>query len=142
MIEHKVKRVKTGNRYDKALLTMFRKRFNTKLKLNNDVNSNVAELVMAHKLPGAQGNYTKPTMEECFKEIKKAIPDLTINPALRQKLQLSEKQKEIDLLEQKSKKIDELEIMIKELRNKRAVNPNEATEELILTILKDKKIIN
>ena len=142
MIEHKVKRVKTGNRYDKALVTMFRKRFNTKLKLNNAVNSNVAELVMAHKLPGAQGNYTKPTMEECFKEIKKAIPDLTINPALRQKLLLTEQQKEIDLLEQKSQKIDELEIMIKELRNKRAVNPNEATEKLILTILKDKKIIN
>ena len=66
LIDGKVKRVKTGNRFDKALITMFRKRFNTKLKLNSQVNSNVAELVMAHKLPGAQGNYTKPTMEECF----------------------------------------------------------------------------
>jgi len=32
-------RVKTGNRYDKATMYMFRKRFNTKLKMENQVNS-------------------------------------------------------------------------------------------------------
>jgi len=48
LIDGKVKRTKTGNRYDKALVTMFRKRFNTTLKLNNNINSNVAELVMAN----------------------------------------------------------------------------------------------
>ena len=74
--------------------TMFRKRFNTKLKLNNEVNSNVAELVMAHKLPGAQGNYTKPTMEECYIEVKKAIPELTIDPSLRKQAIIEQKEKE------------------------------------------------
>jgi len=61
MIRGKVERKKIGNRYDKAITTMWRKRFNTKLKLNNKVNSNVAELVMAHNLPGAQDTYTAPT---------------------------------------------------------------------------------
>lgn len=137
-----IKRIKVSKfRYDKAAMYMFRKRFNTILKLNNDVNSNIAEKLMAHKR-GLDGTYLTPTMEECFAEFVKAIPDLTIDPTNRQTEELKKKQKEIDLLEQKSRKIDELEIMVTELRNKRSVNPNEATEKLILTILKDKKIIN
>ncbi len=137
-----IKRIKVSRfRFDKAGMYMFRKRFNTILKLNNDVNSNIAEKLMAHKR-GLDGTYLQPTMEECFKEFVKAIPDLTIDPTNRQKLELIDKQKEIDLLEIKSKKITELEKMVIELREKRSVNPNEATEKLILTILKDKKIIN
>ncbi len=129
------------HRFDKAAMYMFRKRFNTILKLNNDVNSNIAEKLMAHKR-GLDGTYLQPTREECFAEFVKAIPDLTIDPTNRQKLELQEKQNEIDSLEEKSKKIVELEKMVLELRDKRSVNPNEATEKLILTILKDKKIIN
>ena len=137
-----IERIKVSKfRYNKAVMYMFRKRFNTILKINNDVNSNIAEKLMAHK-KGLDGTYLQPTMEECFTEFVKAISDLTIDPTNRQKLELMDKQKEIDLLEKKSKKIDELELMVKELRDKRSVNPNEATEELILTILKDKKIIN
>ena len=100
MIRGKVKRKKTGNRYDKALVTMWRKRFNTKLKLNNKVNSNVAELVMAHKLPGAQGTYTKPTLREVYDAIKYAIPELTINPKERQRLIIKKKQLEVDKITQ------------------------------------------
>ena len=137
-----IKRIKVSKfRYDKAGMYMFRKRFNTILKLNNDVNSNIAEKLMAHKR-GLDGTYLTPTREECFAEFVKAIPDLTIDPTHRQRMELQSKQKEINLLEHKSKKIDELEKMVKELRDKRSVNPNEATEKLILTILKDKKIIN
>jgi len=44
-----IKRVKTGNRYDKAIVYGFRKRFNGILKINNEVNSNIAEKLMAHK---------------------------------------------------------------------------------------------
>lgn len=89
MIRGKVKRKKVGNRYDKAIITMFRKRFNTKLKLNNDVNSNVAELVMAHKLPGAQDTYTKPTLQEVYDAVKHVIPDLTINSSLRKQAKVA-----------------------------------------------------
>lgn len=137
-----IERIKVSKfRYDKSVMYMFRKRFNTILKINNDVNSNIAEKLMAHK-NGLDGTYLTPTREECFREFVKAIPELTIDPSHRQIEELNKKQIEIDLLEKKSKKIDELEKMVIELRNKRAVNPNEATEKLILTILKDKKIIN
>jgi len=137
-----IKRIKVSKfRYDKAIMYMFRKRFNTILKLNNDVNSNIAEKLMAHK-KGLDGTYLAPTREECFNEFVKAIPELTIDPTNRQRIDLLQKQKEIDLLEEKSKKIDELESMVTELREKRSINPNEATKKLILDILKDKKIIN
>lgn len=93
-------RTKTGNRYDKAPVYGFRKRFNTILKLNNDVNSNIAEKLMAHK-KGLDGTYLQPTREECFAEFKKAIEQLTIDPTQRQKVQiksLEENVSEIDKL--------------------------------------------
>jgi len=62
-----IERIKSGYRYDKASVYGFRKRFNTVLKLNNDVNSNIAEKLMAHKR-GLDGVYLKPTRDECFKE--------------------------------------------------------------------------
>lgn len=137
-----IKRIKVSKfRYDKAAMYMFRKRFNTILKLNNEVNSNIAEKLMAHK-KGLDGTYLQPTMEECFSEFVKAIPELTIDPTNRQKIELRDKQGEIDLLEQKSKRIDELENMVKEMQNKKSINPDEATKNLILSILKEKKIIN
>jgi len=139
LIKDKVKRKKIGNRYDKALVTMFRKRFNTKLKLNNAVNSNVAELVMAHKLPGAQGNYTKPTMEECYNEIKKAIPELTIDPKKRQRLEIEKKQQKIDELEEKTNIIEDLEIKIEaiEKRSNIPTIPLENLSEHLKKIIKE-----
>ncbi len=140
LIEGKVKRVKTGNRYDKALVTMFRKRFNTKLKLNNQVNSNVAELVMAHKLPGAQGNYTKPTMEECFAEVKKAIPELTIDPAKRQQAIIDKKNQEITEMGKKEAENEGLREMLKAMRSEKGITPKESLKNFILDIIKDEKI--
>ena len=106
MIRGKVTRTKTGNRYDKALMTMFRKRFNTKLKLNNQVNSNVAELVMAHKLPGAQGTYTKPTLKEVYEAIRPAIPDLTIDSRKRKQAELDKANQEKSQLQESNKKLN------------------------------------
>lgn len=86
-----ITRVKNGNRYDKAVMYMFRKRFNGKLKMENQVNSNIAEKLMAHKR-GLDGTYLAPTKEECFTEFKKAIITLTVDPTERQKIE-NEKQK-------------------------------------------------
>lgn len=136
-----IERIKVSKfRYNKAVMYMFRKRFNTILKINNDVNSNIAEKLMAHK-KGLDGTYLQPTREECFTEFVKAIPDLTIDPTKKQHLELVQKQNEINILERKSRKIDELELQIQELREKRSVEPNAATTELIMKILKDKKIV-
>ena len=66
-----------GNRYDVQADHGFRKRFNTILKMNNSVNYNIAEKLMGHK-NGLDGVYLTPTIEQCFAEFKKAIPDLTV----------------------------------------------------------------
>lgn len=101
-------RTKTGNRYDKAIIYMFRKRFNGKLKMNNTINSNIAEKLMAHNR-GLDGTYLQPTREECFAEFIKAIPSLTVDPTERQNLKILEQEQKISELEKKDKKIIEQE---------------------------------
>jgi integrase len=136
-----IKRIKVSkHRFDKSAMYMFRKRFNTILKLNNEVNSNIAEKLMAHKR-GLDGTYLQPTKEECFAEFVKAIPDLTIDPTKRQQLDINEKQKEINLLEQKSRKIDDLEKMVIEMRNKNNVEPTPEMIEIVTKILKSKNLV-
>lgn len=92
LIKAGIERIKKGKRYDKAAIYGFRKRFNTILKLNNDVNSNIAEKLMAHKR-GLDGTYLQPTKEECFAEFVKAIPFLTVSDDERIKIE-NEKLKE------------------------------------------------
>ena len=95
-------REKNGNRFDLAITYGFRKRFNGILKMENSVNSNIAEKLMAHKR-GLDGVYLQPTREECYREFVKAISQLTVNPTERQKAELEEKQKRIDQLEATTK---------------------------------------
>jgi len=98
----------TGYRFDKAQNYMFRKRFNTILKLNNDVNSNIAEKLMAHKRE-LDGTYLQPTQEECYREFVKAIPELTVSSQERQKIEIEMKQETIDTLEATALEKDNLE---------------------------------
>jgi len=109
-----IERVKDGNRFDKAATYGFRKRFNTTLKLNNDVNSNIAEKLMAHK-KGLDGAYLKPTREECFHEFEKAISSLTVDPTERQKQVIMEKESKITSLQIAEDRISNLEQNIEEL---------------------------
>jgi len=102
-----IERIKKGKRYDKAEIYGFRKRFNTILKLNNDINSNIAEKLMAHKR-GLDGTYLQPTKEECFTEFVKAIQKLTIDPTKRQEFKITEQQEEITELQEKETTIQEL----------------------------------
>ncbi len=91
-------RTKQGFRYDKAITYMYRIRFNTILKLTNNLNSNIAEKLMAHK-KGLDGSYLQPTREECFSEFVKAIPELTVDPTKRQDLEIQKKNEEITELQ-------------------------------------------
>jgi len=104
-----IERKKDGNRYDKAIVYGFRKRFNTILKLNNDLNSNIAEKLMAHKR-GLDGSYLKPTKEECFTEFLKAIHELTISDESRDKLQ-------IEKLKIEKTEIEKLKIELQDFRD-------------------------
>jgi len=94
----KIQRIKVGNRHDKSLIYMFRKRFNTILKLNGTVNSNVAEKLMAHKR-GLDGTYLQPNLDECYREFFKAIPDLTIDDSERLRIRNSNLEKDKSDLE-------------------------------------------
>ncbi len=119
-----LKRVKVSKtRYDKAVMGMFRKRFNTILKIENSVNSNIAEKLMAHK-KGLDGVYLKPTMEECFTEFVKAIPQLTIDPTKRQELKLKQVQDTNSQLEatnlELQKKTDQLAVMAQAIQEMQA----------------------
>jgi len=89
----KIPRVKKDRRYDIQLTHGNRKRFNTKLKLNNDVNENVTEKLMAHK-KRLDGVYLRPSRFEFFKEFVKAIPELTIDGTARKQVELEQKEKE------------------------------------------------
>lgn len=100
-------RIKDGKRFNKAANYAFRKRFNTILKINNNVNSNIAEKLMAHR-NGLDGNYLTPTRDECFAEFKKAIPDLTIDDSERQKITIREFQAERSELEKTKLEVQEL----------------------------------
>jgi len=96
-----IERTKSGNRYDKAPVYGFRKRFNTILKVHDSVNSNIAEKLMAHK-KGLDGSYFKPTREQCFTEFVKAIPELTITDEARDKIKIAtlEDKSEIDKIKE------------------------------------------
>ncbi len=108
-----IERKKNGNRYDKAIVYGFRKRFNGILKMNNEVNSNIAEKLMAHK-KGLDGNYLKPTREECFKEFYKAVHELTIDPTERQKIEIKDQKEKITELSQKEVEIEWLTEKVKD----------------------------
>jgi len=104
-----IHRNKVNNRnYDKAVSYGFRKRFNTILKLNNEVNSNIVEKLMAHKR-GLDGRYLQPTREELFQEFKKAIPELTIDSSKRQAKEIELQQEKITELSDRDERIKALE---------------------------------
>lgn len=99
-------RKKLGQRYDVQVDHGFRKRFNTILKIQNDINSNIAEKLVGHSTSIPLDNAYLPAddplvIEKCFTEFKKAIPFLTISKEERQKIK-------IETLESKQQELDEL----------------------------------
>jgi len=105
-------REKNGNRYDKMLNHGFRKRFETIVKMNNEIPVAIAERLIGHKAYyddrgnhiQLDENYFVPEVEQLFKFFEKAIPDLTISDEERIKLEnekLKEEKSENELLKAK-----------------------------------------
>jgi len=92
----------------------FRKRFNTILKLKNNVNSNIAEKLLNHK-NGLDAVYLKPTKEQCFAEFLKAVPDLTISDEERPELKIQELEGEKNKIIRFEKEIKENEKIRKDV---------------------------
>lgn len=115
-----VKRIRINKNYDIQMAHGFRKRFNTILKLKNEVNSNIAEKILGHSVTHKLDNtYFVPSIDELFNEFKKAIPELTISEALRLKEQNKLKDEKIKTLESdKDRRMANLEQLVSELANR------------------------
>ncbi len=107
----------TSNRYTIQGAHGFRKRFNTILKSNNDVNSNLAERIMGHSQTIRLDNsYLDPSIERMFEEYVKVIPELSIDEAVRLKIQNElQERKIIELESDKDKRMATLEQVVTEL---------------------------
>jgi len=78
----------------------FRKRFNTILKSNNEINSNLAERMMGHSQTIRLDNsYLDPSIDRLFEEYLKAIPELSIDDSIRLRLKTQIQEKRITELE-------------------------------------------
>lgn len=135
----------TKTRYNKSQSYMLRKRFNGHLKLENDLNSNIAEKLMAHKR-GLDGTYLQPTLGELYIEFYKAITKLTPDPTKRHKLEIIEKDN-ITKIQDKilNRKISEMEKTIEALSNDhRSANKvaiSAENKEKIIKILQENNIL-
>lgn len=90
----------TSNRYTIQGAHGLRKRFNTILKSNKDVNLNLAERLMGHSQTIRLDNsYFDPTVESLFEEYKKIIVKLSVSEEIRLKLENELKDKKIEQLE-------------------------------------------
>jgi len=84
----RIERIKVGNRYDKALNTAFRKRFNTIMKTTDGINVNLAEKMMGHSVTIPLDNvYLDALKEKLFVEFRKAIPELIIDESQKVKME-------------------------------------------------------
>ena len=101
----KIQKGVNRTRHSKRIFYGFRKRYNTILKDNMNVNPNTAEKLMGHK-NGLDGVYYNPTIQKRFVEFSKAIPDLIISDSERQKAKLENQQKKIDVFEQNKTQVE------------------------------------
>lgn len=105
----RIERVKIGNRYDKALNTAFRKRFNTIMKTTDEVNINLAEKLMGHSVTIPLDNtYLNALKDKLFLEFKKAISELTIDDSERNKMKIIQLEQEKSELEITRTELEEM----------------------------------
>jgi integrase len=105
------------NRHDIEVVHGLRKRWNTIMKSNPDINSNHAEKMLGHSSTHSLDNvYHKPLLEQLFDEYQKAIPQLIIDEKYRLEEEIKNKNDLIFKLEtDKDRRIGYLETTIKEL---------------------------
>ena len=117
----KIKKHQKHGRFDVQICHGFRKRFNTILKLNNEVNDNAIEKMMGHK-NGLDGTYLQITDERLFEEFYKGITDLSISDEFRDKVTIEKLRDEVPESYQEEmmgmkKQMAEMSRLISELKN-------------------------
>ncbi len=105
----KIKRERVNRNFDIQQDHGFRKRFNTIMKLDSEINSNLAEKILGHSVTHKLDNtYFTPSIDDLFNEFKKAIPELIISEAERQKIIISKQKQKISKLESRDLEIEKL----------------------------------
>ncbi len=105
-----VKRVKIGNRYNLAMFTCYRKRFDTVLEFSPDVSTGAVQYLMDHTGYLSGKHYRRPEEKQVFSSYKSAVRELMIDDSLRKDYEYEEKQKAFEKNEtQKDVRIKELE---------------------------------
>ena len=119
-----VKKTKTGHNYNIPMVHGLRKFFNVIMKSRHDCNLSLCEKLMGHSTTIPLDNhYGTFSIEQIFEEYKKSIPELTISDEERQKVQIENKNKKLEELEQvrlekiqQQKQIDELQKQVASLK--------------------------
>ena len=107
--------VKGKRRHEVPLMNGFRRFFNKKNKESLSKDSALSVLIKKEVMMGHTGlisldkNYFKMHMSELVEEYLNAVPNLTISNELRQKLTIEQKNKKITELQVKEKQIDDLQ---------------------------------
>ena len=87
----------------------FRKFFTTQV-VNSRVNPEIREMLLGHKI-GLASCYYRPTEDEMYEEYRKAIDNLTIDPAnrLQRKVEtLTIEKSRLDRIEEKMLKMEQM----------------------------------
>lgn len=130
----KLRTQKRHGRFDQQICHGFRKRFNTILKLNNEVNDNAIEKMLGHR-NGLDGTYLQISDERLFEEFYKGIKDLTISDEFRDKAKIEELQEEVP--ESYKEEMRELKSQMKEMSKLISELTNPDREEIIQKQWKD-----
>ena len=113
----KTSKLITGNRTDKMVNHAFRKRFNTILKSNKEINIVLAERLLGHSVTIPLDNsYLDVSKEELFKQYLIALPEVYIDEKYKLEAKLIERQQQIEELESKDNKIKALELQMQEMK--------------------------
>ncbi len=131
----RINQVKTGKRYNKQADHAFRKRFNTILKTTEGLNISLAEKMMGHSVSVQMDNvYLVPSIENLFKEYKKAIPELIISDSERQKEkinQLESEKSELKKLQLENNMLKDRDAFRKMMKEEYGINPMEPSKEVL-----------
>ena len=93
----KLDRKKSGVRYTVSSSHGLRKRFNTILKMNKEVNISIAEKLLGHSSSVQLDNvYFTPSKEQLFNEYQKAIPNLLLDEKYQLKIKIEELESDKD----------------------------------------------
>ena len=115
--QSRIKRNRVHKHFDIQMDHGFRKRFNVIMKLDSEINSNIAEKIMGHSVTIPLDNsYLPIEPERLFEEFKKAIPELSISDEVRLRIENNIKEQKISEFEKKDKRIDELEKRFKNIQ--------------------------